>query len=246
MARTIREEGFRAARSNPSWTTLVLVVALHVLAIVGLIRAFAPDLPAALVERAASLASVTIDLPPPPEPATVPEPSPVLEDGAAAPEAPRATPRPVLAPRPPVTIPRTTVAPPAISTGTANEVGAGQLGTGTGAGGDGSGTGSGTEGTGVGAAISPPVKIAGEISDARDYPIPPGGREIRRGHHVIVHMTVGIDGRASNCRVVQPSPDPEADRITCRLAEQRFRFRPARDASGNPVAAPFGWRQDWF
>ena len=95
-------------------------------------------------------------------------------------------------------------------------------------------------------AVSSPVKIAGDINDARDYPVPPGGREIRRGHHVIVHMTVGTDGRARNCRIVEPSPDPEADRITCRLAEERFRFRPARDEDGNPVAAPYGWRQDWF
>ena len=95
-------------------------------------------------------------------------------------------------------------------------------------------------------AVSSPVKIAGDINDARDYPVPPGGREIRRGHHVIVHMTVGTDGRPRNCSIVEPSPDPEADRITCRLAEERFRFRPARDEDGNPVAAPYGWRQDWF
>jgi protein TonB len=46
--------------------------------------------------------------------------------------------------------------------------------------------------------------------------------------------------------VVEPSPDPEADRITCRLAEERFRFRPARNAGGEPVAAQYGWRQRWF
>ena len=94
--------------------------------------------------------------------------------------------------------------------------------------------------------MNPPVKTAGEINDARDYPVPPGGREIRRGKQVVVYMTVGTDGRARNCRVVQPSPDPEADRITCRLAEERFRFRPATDAMGNPVAAEYGWRQRWF
>ena len=59
-------------------------------------------------------------------------------------------------------------------------------------------------------------------------------------------MTVGTDGRASNCRVTEPSPDPEADRITCRLAVERFRFKPATDAIGNPVPATYGWRQRWF
>jgi periplasmic protein TonB len=46
--------------------------------------------------------------------------------------------------------------------------------------------------------------------------------------------------------VIRPSPDPEADAIVCRLAEQRFRFRPATDAAGNPVPATYGWRQEWF
>ena len=39
---------------------------------------------------------------------------------------------------------------------------------------------------------------------------------------------------------------PQADAITCRLVETRLRFRPAMDASGNPVPAPFFWRQRWF
>ena len=60
-----------------------------------------------------------------------------------------------------------------------------------------------------------------------------------------VYMTVGADGRASNCRVVRPSPDREADAIVCRLAEQRFRFRPATDSQGDPVPATYGWRQRW-
>ncbi len=99
---------------------------------------------------------------------------------------------------------------------------------------------------GGGGAITGPVKIAGTINDARDYPTPRGGREIRRGHAVVVHMVVGVDGRARECRVVEASPDPEADRRTCQLAEERFRFRPARNAAGDPVAAAYGWRQEWF
>jgi protein TonB len=34
--------------------------------------------------------------------------------------------------------------------------------------------------------------------------------------------------------------------ITCRLAEERFRFRPSLDNQGNPVEAMYGWRQRWF
>ena len=246
---------FSRARQRPSWGTLALVVGLHVAALIGLARAFAPDLTAAAIERATSLVTVSLDAPPPPppppppepEPIPSPEPIPAPEEGAAAPEAPEAVAREVAAPEPPIVVPRPSVAPPVAAIGTANSAGASESGTGTGAGGEGSGTGAGRSGTGGGGIVATrPEKIAGEINDARDYPVPPGGRAVRQGQHVIVHMVVGVDGRARDCRVVKPSPDPEADRITCRLAEERFRFNPALDREGNPVSAPFGWRQDWF
>lgn len=112
-------------------------------------------------------------------------------------------------------------------------------------GGDGPGSGRGGAGQG-GVAVTKPVKIAGEINSASDFPVPAGGRKARFGTSVTVYMIVGTDGRASDCRVVRPSPDPDADAIVCRLAEQRFRFRPATDSEGNPVPATYGWRQEWF
>ena len=54
------------------------------------------------------------------------------------------------------------------------------------------------------------------------------------------------DGRVTACRVTDPSPDPEADAITCRLASERFVFRPRLDASGQPVVGIYRWRQRWF
>ena len=87
-------------------------------------------------------------------------------------------------------------------------------------------------------------KIAGEINAARDYPR--AGRDARIGDYVIVYMTVGTDGRAHNCRVQRPSRDPQADALTCRFAEERFRFTPATDSAGNRVASTYGWRQRWF
>lgn len=226
------------------WGPLVLVGLLHLAVLLGLVRAFAPDLTNAVVEQATSLVTVTITTPPEPAPSPSPEPAQV-DEGAAGDEGKQATPREVTAP--PARIPRPNPAPRASSTGTANQSGAGDQGQGTGAGGVGNGTGSGRFGNGQGGIpVTKPVKIAGDIQDARDYPVPPGGREVRKGHEVIVFMTVGVDGRARNCRVTQPSPDPEADRITCRLAEERFRFKPAQDAEGNAVAAEYGWRQRWF
>jgi protein TonB len=109
------------------------------------------------------------------------------------------------------------------------------------------GTGSGNSGNGRGGIpVTKPVHISGAIDNARDYPVPPGGRSARRGTEVIVRVTVGTDGRARGCTIFRASPDPEADRITCQLVESRLGFRPASDANGNPVAAPFYWRQRWF
>jgi protein TonB len=227
-----------------SWGALLLVGLLHLAVLLGLIRAFAPDLTAAVVEQVTSMVTVTVTTPP--EPSASPSPEPAARDeGAAGDEGKQAVARAVTAP--PVRHPRTTPAPRAASTGTANQSGAGDQGQGTGAGGEGNGTGSGRFGNGQGGvAVTKPVKTAGDINDARDYPVSPGGRKVRQGHYVTVYMTVGVDGRAGNCRVVEPSPDAEADRITCRLAEERFRFRPAQDAAGNPVPADYGWRQKWF
>ena len=90
------------------------------------------------------------------------------------------------------------------------------------------------------------VHVSGQINNARDFPVPPGGREARRGTEVIVRVTVGVDGRARGCTIYRPSSDPEADRITCQLVETRLGFRPATDSAGNPVPAPFYWRQRWF
>jgi protein TonB len=111
--------------------------------------------------------------------------------------------------------------------------------------GEGTGSGSSASGSG-GIAITRPEKIAGDIRSAGDYPVPPGGRQTRFGQSVTIAMTVGIDGRASNCRVVRPSNDPAADRITCELAVERFRFRPATDSNGDQVPSTYGWRQDFF
>lgn len=228
-------------RKRPRWGLLALIALLHLVALAGLMRVFAPTFTSEAIERVGSLVTVTVYTPPPEPEVRTPEP----DRGAAGEEAAKATAREVAAPRAPV--PRPSPAPRAASTGQANASGAREAGEGTGAGGVGAGTGSGNAGQGAGGgAPTRPEKIAGDIRSAADYPIPPGGREARFGQSVTIAMTVGIDGRASNCRVARPSNDPVADRITCELAIARFRFKPATDADGNPVPATYGWRQDFF
>jgi protein TonB len=223
----------------------VAVGLLHLLAVLALVRAFAPGFVAATVDSVVSTFSVTITAPEP-SPTPTPPPPPAKAEtpaGAAGAAGRRATPREVTAPKPRVDIPRRETAPVVASTGSANSAGARDEGNGTGAGGQGSGTGSGGSGNGTGGGAKA-VKIAGDINSARDYPI--ASRDQRIGDYVIVWLTVGTDGRPTDCKVARPSRDSEANAITCRLALERFRFRPATDGSGQPVVSTWGWQQKWF
>lgn len=229
-----------ALSRRPRWGTLLLVVLLHFAVLAGLVQVFAPNFTAGVVQRVASVATVTITAPPDPEP----EPEAEPHAGAAGAEAPKAVAREVTAPEVPAARPNP--APIASSTGVENVSGAGQQGAGTGAGGEGSGPGSGGAGSGQGSGARPLELISGRIDNARDYPTPPGGRQIRRGHDVIIELTVGTDGRVSACRITDPSPDAEADAITCRLATERFVFRPRLNSAGEPIVGTYRWRQRWF
>ena len=237
------ESRYPAEPRRPRWRLVALIILFHIAALYGLARALAPDITAAVEDTVVEAFTVTVATPPDPPP---PENQPEPDEGAQGAPGKEAVPQPVTAPSPRVR-PSPSPVPQASSTGTANQSGARDAGAGTGAAGSGTGTGSGNSGGGQGGvAVSKPVHVSGSISNARDYPTPPGGREVRRGTEVIVRVIVGVDGRARNCSIYRASPDPEADRITCQLVESRLGFRPATDARGNPVAAPYYWRQRWF
>ncbi len=222
---------------------LIAIALMHLAVLYGLTRALAPDWTQG-VERVVVSAFTLEAAVAEPDPAAAPEAS---EEGAAGDPGADAVPQPVAAPPVKNIIKQTVPVPPVAATGTANRSGAAEAGTGTGAAGSGDGMGSGNEGSGRGSGLaSKPVHVSGEINNARDYPVPAGGRQARRGNEVIVRVIVGVDGRARDCSIYRASPDPEADRLTCQLVEQRLGFRPAMDASGNPVPAPFFWRQRWF
>lgn len=216
--------------------TLAGVAALHLAALAALISAFGVEV---AVESVRSIAAFNVTVPPPPPP---PEPSPAPAAAKpAGPPAPRATATPVAAPKPKVVI-RAKPAPVAAATGTPSRSGAAAAGVGTGAGGAGTGAGAGGRG-GNGVIARRAEKIAGELK-TRDFPRSGAGE--RDGRFIIVRYDVGTEGRVVNCRVIQSSGSAEADAITCRLIEQRFRYRPAEDAQGNPVTDQTGWKQWWW
>ena len=222
----------------------VLVALLHLVAVLALIRAFAPEFTGRVADEVIAAFTVTVTTPPPPSPAPSPLPRAPDKAGAEGEAGRKAIPRAAVAPRPRVAI-ATQAAPPVAGKGTADSAGARDAGAGSGAGAQGSGSGSGASGSGQGGGgASRAVKIAGDINSARDYP--KKTRDLRLGDHVIVVLTVGTDGRVKGCRVHRASRDAEADRITCQLATSRFRFRPATDAAGNPVESVYGWQQRWF
>jgi protein TonB len=183
---------------------------------------------------------IDVALPKPP-----PIPPPVVTEHKAAhtsSSAPKAEPKPIggsPGPQPahaapsvtPVIAVRPTVAPSGGGTGTGPALGSG------------SGGGTGGQGSGEDEGGTDLEHISGEILPS-DYP-----RELGRagvGGRVTVTFTVQVNGRATGCHVTRSSRVPELDALTCRLIEQRFRFRPSMDRYGRPFADEVDWDHDWI
>jgi protein TonB len=224
-------------RRKPRWGTLALVVVLHVLALLGLVQVFAPQVTYATREEIIALMErmVAITVPPDGEP----------DAGAAGKEGQQATPREASAPEAKLPV-RPSDLPVVSSTGSEVQSGAADSGAGTGAGGAGAGTGSGDGGSGQGGGIAtrPSVK-SGNLDQARDFPIPPGGRQARFGKSVTVNFTVTTDGRARDCSVASSAVDAESAARVCPLVIEKIRFNPARRADGAPVETRYGYRVEF-
>lgn len=191
-----------------------------------------------------AISAVAIPAPPPPEP-IVPQTVPSdAASGKASAANQHAKAAPIAAPKtklPPI-IPPITAAPlPA----NGNDTSAGATpnpGAGSGAGGRGNGTGAGGLGNGTGGGTKA-VWQSGTIRD-RDYPA--AASRARVGGEVEVRFTIQPTGRVTGCRVTRSSGDAALDATTCRLIQQRFRFKPATDAAGDAIASAYGWRQSWW
>ena len=199
------------------------------------------------VVRKASEAISAIAIPAPPVPEQV-VPSKVASEkasGKASAANKRAKAAAIAAP-PPRLPP---VAPPVAAAprpGVGNDVSVGATpnpGPGSGAGGRGDGTGAGGTGNGSGGGGTKAAWRSGTIRD-RDYPR--DASRAKAGGEVEVRFTIEVSGRVNGCRVTRSSGDASLDQTTCALIEDRFRFRPATNASGEPVASQYGWRQSWW
>ncbi|HEU0134992.1 MAG TPA: TonB family protein [Allosphingosinicella sp.] len=194
--------------------------------------------------------------PPPPPPAKPARPDiekktrkakPKNAEGAASPANLRDTPTEIVAPEPEIVIPRPPIIPtaPVAGQGSAIAAGAAALpGPGTGSGGIGNGLGSGrfgngTGGGGGGGRGTAARWLSGGITDS-DFP-----DHVRRGGTVHLRFTVAPTGRVSDCAVTRSSGSRDLDNVTCRLIVRRFRYRPARNAEGQPIASTVVGEHVW-
>ncbi|UIJ47089.1 energy transducer TonB [Sphingomonas cannabina] len=68
-----------------------------------------------------------------------------------------------------------------------------------------------------------------------DYPA--GARRAGAEGRVTVSLTIGTDGKVTDCRVTSSSGNSELDATTCSLAKRRGRYKPAQDDAGNPIVS---------
>lgn len=246
--------------SGLSRATSATAAALAVTAIGwGLINGLS-FLPRAQVVREAL---TTLDLSPAPDPTPSPTPSPPppptpqkapkKADDAPAPKDAegrrniRNQATQIVAPVMPPLIRPPVVAAPKAGVGSAQNTGASdRLGPGEGAGdrGDGlGGGGTGGNGRGGGSVEIGPELLRGRLKFndlARDL------RRDRIGGEVEVRFRVETNGRVSTCEIARSSGNPRVDATPCPLIRERYRFEPALDARGRPVAAWVEENHGWF
>lgn len=73
---------------------------------------------------------------------------------------------------------------------------------------------------------------------ADDYPA--SARHRHEEGIVRFAITVGRDGRVTDCRIVESSGVASLDAATCRIVRERVRYAPARDGNGQPIETDDG------
>lgn len=234
----------------------IVVAAFHALLGYALLTGLGFDVPAQVGEQLKLFDAVEEPPPPPAEPpppktTKANRPKPKDPEGAASPANLKNTPSEIVVPPPEIRleVPPPVIAAPVAGQGAAPAAGAAEMpGPGTGSGGIGTGLGSGNQGTGTGGGGdgggrgTPARWLRGSITD-RDYP--DAAYERRIGGTVFLRFVVAPTGRVSECTVTRSSGSRELDATTCRLILRRFRYRPARDAEGNPISSVVRGEHDW-
>jgi protein TonB len=205
-----------ADRDNSS-SRLVAIVVVAVL-LVALGYAFVTGLAYQYVKKVTNrMETFQVAPPPPPPPPEVPPPPPPPNQPMTAPPV-VSPPTIVPVPAPPVQIQTVTTPPPAINL------------------------------TPVAAPPAPapappaPPKVS-QAARAKGNPgrffgqdaYPPAALRAGAEGRVSVRLTIGTDGRVSDCSVTNGSGNSDLDSTTCRIFRSKVRYEPAKDTNGNPV-----------
>jgi protein TonB len=83
----------------------------------------------------------------------------------------------------------------------------------------------------------------GNWATSNDYPSR-ALREEREGSTGF-RVTVGTDGKVSDCSVTRSSGSPDLDQATCDNIRRRARFAPATDGEGNPTTGSYSSTIRW-
>lgn len=81
------------------------------------------------------------------------------------------------------------------------------------------------------------------LFSADDYPA--AALRAEEQGQVSYRLTIGPDGRVSDCAIRGSSGSAALDAATCRILSRRARFVPARDPAGIPVPDSRDGRIDW-
>jgi periplasmic protein TonB len=74
---------------------------------------------------------------------------------------------------------------------------------------------------------------------------PPSAIRAGAQGRVVARLTVGTDGRVTDCSVTTSSGNGDLDEATCRIAKSRVRFSPALDQNGSPMTSSYNLPVRW-
>jgi periplasmic protein TonB len=83
----------------------------------------------------------------------------------------------------------------------------------------------------------------GSWANTNDYP----SRDLSQEHEGTsgFRVTIGPDGRVTDCQITSSSGFPGLDAATCANVKRRARFTPAKDDDGNPTTGSYSNRVRW-
>jgi TonB family protein len=87
--------------------------------------------------------------------------------------------------------------------------------------------------------VATPPKLKKKWADyvsPYDFPLP--ALAAAKGGETHVLIDIGVDGRASNCRIIRSSGRKDIDQTSCMVLTERARFEPARNSKSQAIAAP--------